>query len=548
MSQETSRFEKKSLRHITKDNPAWTSIAADCVAFAMGPGGEYVIGIEDGESEPPPGQKVGADQAEQVRRRISQLTVNVNLSVEVATARNGGQYLRLAIPRSLNVPSTTNGHYYYRDGDETKPVTGDDILRVAADRVNFGWESLAFPGVREKDLDPEKVKTFCSRIRESKRVKDLVKEKSDSELLHHYNLVRERTITNLGILCVGKTSDRARLSYAPIIQAIKYDAQERKIRKHIWDDFALNPMQMVDEVWASVPDFHEFYEVPNGLLRDKVPAYDKKVVRELLVNALVHRPYTQSGDIFVNLHPDRLEIVNPGRLPFGVTVSTLLHASVRRNPGLARVFHDLEYMENEGTGIDLIYQTLLSQARPIPEISEGIHLDRVSVTVSRQMENPRLLDFMTKANQTLQLTPREMISLGILSQSDGMTARDLADHLGLEETGQLKRWLGRLLDLEVVRASGLTRGTRYFVSPQLLKSLDFSASTSLARIEPHRLEALIYEDVRRFPNSSIGDIEARIGSEIGRSQIRRALARLIEHNRLRATGERRWTRYTIVQG
>jgi hypothetical protein len=36
-----------------------------------------------------------------------------------------------------------------------------------------------------------------------------------------------------------------------------------------------------------------------------LPAYDELVVRELLVNALVHRPYTQRGDIYLNLYPDR---------------------------------------------------------------------------------------------------------------------------------------------------------------------------------------------------------------------------------------------------
>lgn len=190
MSGEGFQFEKKSLRHITKANPAWAEIAADCVAFAMGAGGEYHIGIEDGEDEPPKGQKVPAGRAEQVRRRISQLTVNVTVTATEETASNGGQYLRVSVPRSLNVPSTTNGHYYYRDGDQTKPVTGDNILRLTTDRVNFGWESLGFSGLAEKYLDPDKVRQFGAGIRQSKRVKDVVKEKSDSELLRHYNFIR----------------------------------------------------------------------------------------------------------------------------------------------------------------------------------------------------------------------------------------------------------------------------------------------------------------------------------------------------------------------
>lgn len=60
----------------------------------------------------------------------------------------------------------------------------------------------------------------------------------------------------------------------------------------------------------------------------------KASVRELLVNALIHRPYTQRGDIYLNLDPDKLEVVNPGRLPLGVTPRNILHASRRRNDGL----------------------------------------------------------------------------------------------------------------------------------------------------------------------------------------------------------------------
>ncbi len=148
-------------------------------------------------------------------------------------------------------------------------------------------------------------------------------------------------LTRLGVLLVGATVDRRALGSAPLVQAIKYDERGKKINKRIWDDFALSPVELVDAVWRDVPDFRESYEVPEGLYRRQVPAYDEKVVRELLVNALVHRPYTQQGDIYLNLHPDRLEVVNPGRLPLGVTPKNILHASRRRNEGLARVFHDL---------------------------------------------------------------------------------------------------------------------------------------------------------------------------------------------------------------
>ncbi|MCA9163717.1 MAG: hypothetical protein KDA62_12080, partial [Planctomycetales bacterium] len=49
----------------------------------------------------------------------------------------------------------------------------------------------------------------------------------------------------------------------------------------------------------------------------------------------------------------------------------ILHQSVRRNTELARVFHDLKLMEREGSGFDLLYDVLTSQAKPLPTVREG---------------------------------------------------------------------------------------------------------------------------------------------------------------------------------
>ncbi len=168
--------DRKSLRKITGRTADFHELAQDCVCFANGAGGELLVGLEDGEAHPPPAQRVDRALLDQIRKRVAELTVNVEVLPEIR-------------------------------------------------------------------LD--------------------------------------------GV----------------------------KIGKHVWDDQVLSPIELIDTVWTEVPDFRESYELPAGMFRTTVPAFDQEVVRELLVNALVHRRYTQRGDIFLNLHPDRLEIVNPGRLP-----------------------------------------------------------------------------------------------------------------------------------------------------------------------------------------------------------------------------------------
>ena len=228
--------------------------------------------------------------------------------------------------------------------------------------------------VPRTEIDPAKRDKLLEALRASDRVKPSVKEKSDDELLDHYQLAQGGYLTHLGILCLGQQHQRAQLTTAPVIQFIKYDEHGQKVNKLVWDDHTLNPMELIEAVWVEVSDFRERYELPDGLYRQNVPAFDEVVVRELLVNALVHRPYTQRGDIFLNLHPDLLEVVNPGPLPLGVTPQNVLHTTVRRNEHLARLFHDLKLMEREGSGFDKIFEVLLSQGRPAPEPVSYTHL------------------------------------------------------------------------------------------------------------------------------------------------------------------------------
>ncbi len=342
-------------------------------------------------------------------------------------------------------------------------------------------------------------------LRASDRVKASVKEKTEAELLDHYQPAQGSSLTNLGVLCLGMQKHRAQLTTSPVIQFIKYDEHGEKVNKLVWDDHTQSRMELIEAVWRDVPDFRERYELPDGLYRQSVPAFDEIVVRDLLVNALVHRPYTQRGDIFLNLHPDRLEVVNPGLLPLGVTPQNVLHTTVRRNEHLARLFHDLKLMEREGSGFDKIFEVPLSQGRPAPELIET-H-DRVQVTVRRRILKPEVIDFIAKADQTFQLTQRVRIALGLLAQHDALTARELASVLELSSIDALQPWLKRLLERQLVQSAGRTQAKRYFVDPGLLRSFNFTGGTTLKRIEPHRLAARVIEDLQRYPNESTTSID-----------------------------------------
>ncbi|MBS0465987.1 MAG: putative DNA binding domain-containing protein [Proteobacteria bacterium] len=544
MSLEGQHLDYKSLRSVSGKTADFGDLAKDCVAFANALGGRLLIGVEDGDSVPPPLQRIAAELPDLLRRRMGELTVNVSVRPTVCTAASGGEFIELAVERSATVASTSDGRYFLRVGDASKPVLGDEVMRLAGERAALPWETLTTLGVPYAQADGAKQSAVLAALRASDRVKASVKEKGDGELMEHYLLAQGGLLTHLGVLCIGRQMDRARLGTAPVIQFVKRDAQENKVNKLTWDDHTLSPLELVDAVWRDVPDFREFYEVADGLLRSQVAAFDERVIRELLMNALVHRPYTQRGDIYLNLHPDRLEIVNPGPLPLGVTPHNVLHASVRRNEHLARLCHDLKLMEREGSGYDAIYDVLLSQGRPAPVVAEGP--DWVRVSLARTAPDRQVLAFIAKAGETHQMSQRERIALGLLARAEALTARVLQERLELSGAEQLRPWLGRLCDWGLVQQSGRTRAKRYFVEPTLLRTLEFPAVTTLKRIEEHRLQALVLEDLGRYPASSIGDIHQRIGLEIPRARLKTMLANLVAAGQVSMEGARRWARYSVL--
>ena len=541
---ENSLRDKKSLRAITKANPDWDELAMDCVCFANAQGGSIFFGVEDEDELPPAGQIIPEYLPAKLQKQIQGRTINVSVIPQVKMAHNGAEYLELLVQRNASaIASTSNGRYYMRVDDDCKPILPDELTRLLADKGAFIWETQTYLKVTSKEYDLDKLSHFLSDVHSSDRVSGFVKDKSPEELMEHYFFTSGNYLTNLGVLWIGKREHRARMLYAPSIQFIKYDEHEQKVNKLLWDDYSKNPKELIQAIMSEIPDWKEGIEIADGIFRKNVSNYDESVIRELLANALVHRPYTTKGDIFINLHPDRLEIHNPGLLPLGVTPKNILHKSVQRNPHLAKVFYDLKLMEKEGSGYDKIYESLLSSGKPIPEPLE--EFDRVKVTVRKRIVNKHVIQFIEKVHQEFQLRSKEIISLGLIAQHTSLTAIEFGAILGLEEKEAIRIWLGRLIDFKLVKSKGKTKGTYYFVEPAVLKKHDFKGQTSLKNIATHRLDALITEDLTRYSKSAISEIHQRVGKEIPLRTLRYQLTQLVEKGAIVKEGEKKGTKYFI---
>lgn len=326
------------------------------------------------------------------------------------------------------------------------------------------WESTTRLGVPRAKADTVQVARFCAALRASDRVKTSTKKRTDDELLRGYGLVDGKLLTNLGVLLVGRPSDRERVG--PVVRAIKHEDEHTVVRRWDWDDHQLSVLELPGAVWKEVSVFREFYEVPDGMLRRQVPAFEERVLRELLVSALVHRDYTQPGDVVLRLYPNRLELVNPGYRPLGMTSKNVLQVRRWRNEALAQVFRDLGLTEGDGTGLNILFERLLATGRDLPtfdEVDGGVRM-----TVPREIAHPAIRHFITEVGRRHQLTSRERLVVSLLVHGKEVSAEHLAARLVLSDPRALPKWLGRLVKLGIAERVGRGQSARYVVAPSLM--------------------------------------------------------------------------------
>ena len=95
--------------------------------------------------------------------------------------------------------------------------------------------------------------------------------------------------------------------------------------------------------------------------------YPEAAIRELIANSVIHRDYKIIETYAqVKVFNDRIEILNPGSLPPGVTVENIKDAQFSRNSMIAGRLKDLDYLEEYGRGIDIVLKKMEEWGLPSP--------------------------------------------------------------------------------------------------------------------------------------------------------------------------------------
>lgn len=547
MQHEDINIEYKSLRKVIGKSADLKSLAETCVCFANAQGGQIFIGIEDKTTEPEPNQKIKKDEMNKVLKRLRDLTDGVGIvNQETVVSKNGGEYLILKIlPTLKTIATTSSGKVLIRISDNCFPVSSDELTQLASEKNAFQWELVVAQKIKIKDANQDKIKNFLDDIKSSDKISDFIRNKDNNEILVHYQLIdSENTLTNLGILWLGKSSQRARLSYPVTVQYIVYNELEEKIRKESWHFHQYNPKELVLDIEKKAVELTYSSELPDGLFRKNIRQYPKEVIRELLINAIAHKKYTMSGDIFIEVYPSKLVITNPGGLPLGITPKNILHERQRRNPHLILILSDLGLMEGEGSGYDLVYEKLARDAKPLPVISSSF--TNLSVTISSNSINPDAVSVLDFIDKHYVLSQKEYIALGVIATEKKILSTQLANKLQLTEEDKMRSWVNGLLDKQIIISQGKKKGTSYLLNPELFAQAKLDITPSLKTLEPYKVEALIAEDLKYNGESKMADINMRI-PEIDAKEIQKTVYKLVKDGSLQTKGSKKNRTYYFVQ-
>ncbi|MET4083135.1 ATP-dependent DNA helicase RecG [Pedobacter sp. UYP30] len=546
MSIEDKNKEYKSLKKAVGDKSNHRDLAETCVCFANAQGGEIVVGFEDKQNEPPVNQQINQEDVNALLKSLRSLTDNVAIiPSDIITHANDGQYFSLKVLPSLRtIATTTAGKVFIRISDNCFPVSSEELTRLASEKTGFQWEIITAQKVLIENADSLKIKNLLGDLRSSSKVSDFIKENSDEEMLSYYQLLNDDVaLTNLGILWLGKQNQIARLSYPITVQYIVYDDREEKIRKKEWHFHLHSPKEILLEIEKEAVELTYSTELPDGLFRKNIRQYPKEVIRELLVNAIAHKKYTISGDIFIEVYTDRLRITSPGSLPLGVTTNNILHQRQRRNPHLITLMADLRLMEGEGSGYDLVYEKLARDAKPLPKIESDF--SSVSVTVFSKIVNTDVISILDYIEQHFRLTQKEYITLGIIATHKKIPATQLASYLQLSSDDRTRSWLGTLLEKGIIISYGEKKATQYLLNPKLFEQAKLEIKPSLKTMEPYVLDALIKEDLKYNSPSSMGEIKARLNG-VPENEIQTSVYKLVRNNELTVMGGKKNRTYELA--
>jgi ATP-dependent DNA helicase RecG len=473
-------------------------LADAAVCFANADGGRIVLGVHDKARERRKALVgVSAEYTpDLIRRAVFDRTSPPLTLVVSERIEDGCRLLVIDVPPGVAPHSNSAGLATRRLGKDCLPFTPAEQREFLVARGQYDW-SAESSGVDLRRVSNAELDRLRQLLMESGA--DELARLRDRQLLESLRLIAgDGRLTMAAILVVAKEPVVGELvpSYGYSYQYRPTLGREATHRFRGQKPLLAAVEHLMEAVQARTQV--QPLNVAGGIQLELVD-YPPNAVRELLVNALIHRSFDDSGTVDIEHSPDRLVIASPGGLVSGVTPANILtHPSTPRHRLLAEVVARCQLAERTGQGIDRVYREMLRAGKPPPDI-EDLE-SRVRASLSGGIGNDAFIRFVRDLPQGLGGDVDVLICLSILRDSTAVDASRLAEAIQRSPI-EAQETLERLADDE----AGLLEPTRRtirkpFPSYRLRNKplADLSRAVSYRRRTLDEIEAKVVEHVAEY--------------------------------------------------
>ena len=407
----------------------------EVIAYANTDGGVIYIGIDNN------GNAVGIDNVDENYTRITNgirdaIMPDVTMFVKYTIQEN--RVVRITVGEGSYKP-------YYLKAKGLKP--SGVFVRQGTSSVSASPEQIRAM-IKESDGD-----TFESM----RSMEQDLTFKSAKEAFKRYNI--EFSKTKYRALGITTQADELYSNLALIISdqcthttkvAVFADEENTKFRDS--KEFGGSIFEQLDNTYAYLTLCNKTVATFKGLERIEKVDYPEEALREALLNALVHRDYSFSGSIIINVNDKEMEFISIGGLLPGLSPDDIRSGiSQPRNKNLADIFHRLHLIESYGTGIRKIYNLYANcSEQPRIEVTSNtfkIILPNMNRAMPKESETvvtaqmQKILDYIEENGQITELEIQEL--LGLKKTRAFILAKQMRDEglIRVEGRGDSKKYL-----------------------------------------------------------------------------------------------------------
>ena len=372
------------------------SLAKAIIAFANTAGGKIFIGVNDNNVV------IGYHLSNKDKSHIQNIgnTCDPHVSLQVSSfVYDNKEVAMVEVPESRDKPVQCPDGFYLRRGSNSQKMSREEIFNYAQKTGKIRYESQ----LREdfnypEDFDSFKFAEILGRMR-------ITKTSPDNDILYNLGLGilnGKFVINNSGILFFGK--NRQLYLRQAYVTCVLYKGTDKTLildRK----DFREDLVSDFENAFNFLRQHLRLeYEIKDAGPRKEIPEIPYEALRESLLNATIHRDYSEEGArIMVEIFDDRLEISNPGELLFDL--SKLGRASIARNPIVFDIFNRLGLVEKVGSGISRIKNSMGERG-----LNVRFEIDSFFTVIFQRLPNKEIASI-----NEFELTEKEMAILNSCS-------------------------------------------------------------------------------------------------------------------------------------